>query len=99
MARASFFVAAAPSAVPTGPTRLNRNGGATSAASAFGAAAVGVSDSETGSASSPVRPPTWVTSSPSPSMKKVSDPCFIRASDMRASPLWWTQAWHRPCGR
>ena len=67
----------APSGVPLGPTREKRNGGAAPAASGCGAAARGDSDSVTGSGSSPVRPPTCVVSSPSPSMKKVSDPCLM----------------------
>ena len=40
----------------------------------------GDSDSLTGSTSSPLRPPTCVVSRPSPSMKKLSEPCFMRAS-------------------
>ena len=65
------------SGVPFGPTREKWNGAGTALGSAFGLPAFGLSEAETGSPSSPVRPPSWVVSSPSPSMKKVSEPCFI----------------------
>ncbi len=75
IARASFLTTVAPRGVPFGPARENRNGGASPAGSAFAAVGRGVSDSVTGSASSPVRPPSWVEIRPSPSMKMLSEPC------------------------
>src|SRR4051795_2769488 len=92
IASASFLVTAVPSRVPFGPTRENRNGGAaastTTPAAAAGPAALTarVSGSLTGSGSPPVRPPTWVVSSPSPSMKKLSEPCLIRSTTVQPLP-------------
>ncbi len=61
IALAIFLVTAGPRGVPFGPHRLNRNGGAPAAAAAR---AFG-------------RPPACSPTTPSPSMKNVSDPWRI----------------------
>jgi hypothetical protein len=77
MARASLRVMVAFNGVPLGPEREKWKGGGTAFGSALGLRAFGLADVSSGSPSSPLRPPSWVVSTPSPSMKKVSEPCFI----------------------
>ena len=90
IALASLVITGVLSWVPWGPTRENRKGGAVVAASAFAAVARGPPGRLTGSASSPVRPPTAEPSSPSPSMKKLSDPWVTcGASSGMARPSWF----------
>src|SRR3954468_20562620 len=69
---------------PFGPIRENRNGGAAPAAR-LGAAA---DASSTRSGSPPDRPPRLVSTSPPPSMKKLSAPCCIPCHPLHA---------RRPC--
>jgi hypothetical protein len=73
MALAIFFVTAGPSGVPLGPHRLNRNGGVAPAASRAGPVPR-EPEASTSSRSAPERPPACAPSTPSPSMKNVSDP-------------------------
>src|SRR3954447_8881383 len=64
---------------PCGPIRENRNGGA-----APGARLGAVADaSSTPSGSPPDPPPRLVSTSPSPSMKKLSAPCCIPCDPLR----------------